>query len=97
MQTDSKPPRNPSRRKNIWYSEDKRDRSSQRTMRERVAYSLLGTFVFTTLSVMVLIYLNGLGVTAVPNNIICTLIIETVANGAAMFLTVTNWLFSSKK
>ena len=96
METQKKSPRT-SRRRGIWYSEDKRDRQSQRTMREKVGYSLLTTFIFTSVCVMALIFLNGFGITLVPDKIIYTLIAQTVANGAAAFLTVTNWLFSNKK
>jgi O-antigen/teichoic acid export membrane protein len=95
MENDSKPPRKQPR--STRYLEGNRDRKSQRTMRERVAYCLLGAFIFTTLCVMALIYLNGFGLTTVPNNIIYTLIVETIGNGIAMFLSVTNWLFRNNK
>lgn len=73
--------------------EDLKDRQSLRTMRERVAYCLLITFMFVMVAVMAIIILNGLGVTAVPIGIVCTLIGETIVHGVAMFCTVTRWLF----
>ena len=74
--------------------EDLRDRRSIRTMRERVAYCLMRTFVFVTIAVIAIILLNGFGVTTVPTAIVATLIAETIAHGIAMFFTVTRWLFT---
>jgi hypothetical protein len=85
-----KPPRRRKKRESI---EDLNDRRSIRTMRERVAYCLMFTFMFVTVTVMAIIVLNGLGITAVPVAIVATLIAETVVHGIAMFCTLTRWLY----
>jgi hypothetical protein len=45
-------------------------------MREKVGYSLLATFILTSVCVMALIFLNGFSVTSVPDKIIYTLIAQ---------------------
>lgn len=65
-------------------------------LRRRVAYFLLSIFALNTVSTLTAVYLVGFGFMALSNTIILTLIGETVAHAAAMFITVTKFLFANK-
>jgi hypothetical protein len=66
------------------------------TLRSRVAYFLLGLFALNAVSALVAVFLVGFGRMALSNAVIISLIGETVAHAAAMFLTVTKYLFPTK-
>lgn len=66
------------------------------TLRRRVAYFLLSLFALNAVSVLVVVYLVGFGLMVLSNTVMISLIGETVAHAAAMFLTVTKYLFPTK-
>lgn len=66
------------------------------TLRCRVAYFLLSIFALNTVGTLAAVYLVGFGLMVLSNTVILTLIGETVAHGAAMFVTVTKFLFPTK-
>lgn len=66
------------------------------TLRFRVAYFLLGIFALNTVSALAVVFLVGFGLMVLSNAVIISLIGETVAHAAAMFLTVTKYLFPTK-
>jgi len=66
------------------------------TLRSRVAYFLLGLFALNAISALVVVFLVGFGLMILSNAVIISLIGETVAHAAAMFLTVTKYLFPTK-
>ena len=66
------------------------------TLRRRVAYFLLSIFALNTISTLAAVYLVGFGFMVLSNHVILTLIGETVAHAAAMFFTVTKFLFPTK-
>ena len=63
------------------------------TQRSFICYGLFTLFALNTLFTLSLILLLGLGYVLLSDKIIITLIIETVAHGAAMFFTVIKSLF----
>jgi hypothetical protein len=66
------------------------------TLRRRVAYFLLSLFALNAVSALVAVYLVGFGLMVLSNAVMISLIGETVAHAAAMFLTVTKYLFPTK-
>ena len=62
-------------------------------LRERVAYCLLFLFALNTLGALLIVFLVGFGKMNLSDKIIITVLGETVAQAAAMFLTVTKYLF----
>lgn len=66
------------------------------TLRRRVAYFLLSLFALHAVCALVAVYLVGFGLMVLSNEVMISLIGETVAHGAAMFLTVTKYLFPTK-
>jgi hypothetical protein len=66
------------------------------TLRSRVAYFLLGLFALNAVSALVAVFLVGFGLMVLSNAVVISLIGETVAHAAAMFLTVTKYLFPTK-
>lgn len=65
-------------------------------LRRRVAYFLLGLFALNTVGALVVVFFVGFGLMVVSNTVIISLIGETVAHAAAMFFTVTKYLFPAK-
>lgn len=65
-------------------------------LRSRVAYFLLGVFALNAVSALVAVFLVGFGLMVLSNAVIISLIGETIAHAAAMFLTVTKYLFPTK-
>jgi hypothetical protein len=66
------------------------------TLRRRVAYFLLSIFALNAVGTLTAVYLVGFGLMVLSNTVILTLIGETVAHAAAMFVTVTKFLFPTK-
>lgn len=66
------------------------------TLRRRVAYFLLSIFALNTVSTLAAVYLVGFGLMVLSKTVILTLIGETIAHAAAMFVTVTKFLFPTK-
>lgn len=77
-------------------SEEKNRKDARLKMQKCVLYALLVIFAFNTLGVMLLVYFCGLGLMALSQTIILTLIGETIAYGGAMFYMVAKQLFSSQ-
>lgn len=65
-------------------------------LRRHVTYTLLCIFGVNTLSVLAIIFLNGLGVMHTDIRVILSLIGETMAHGAGLFYLVTRYLFPGK-
>lgn len=63
------------------------------TLRRRVAYFLLSIFALNAVGTLAVVFLVGFGQMALSNTIIISLIGETVAHAATMFITVTKYLF----
>jgi hypothetical protein len=66
------------------------------TLRRRVAYFSLIIFTLNAICAMTVVFLVGFGLMALSNNVIITLILETIAHAAAIFMTVTRNLFPAK-
>jgi hypothetical protein len=65
-------------------------------IRYKAAYFLLSLFIINTICVMVVVFLVGFGIMALPNNVIITLILLAFAEVSVIFRTVTRILFSTK-
>lgn len=63
-------------------------------LRMAVTFSLLVLFAVNVLSVVSVVFLVGFGKMALSEKLIFTLIAETVAQAAAIFITITRFLFS---
>jgi hypothetical protein len=63
-------------------------------LRKAVTFSLLALFAVNVLSVISVVFLVGFGKMALSEKLIFMLIAETVAQAAAIFITITRFLFS---
>jgi hypothetical protein len=73
------------------------ERASIITLRRLVAYTLLMVFILNTLGALAMLFLVGLNLMKLSNNVILAFIGSTVAQAAAMFITVTKFLFPVRK
>ena len=62
-------------------------------LRQMVACCLLALFTINTLSVLAIIFLVGLNKMILSERLIMTLLAETVAQAAAIFFSVTKFIF----
>lgn len=62
-------------------------------LRSRVANFLMILLIINTLGMLAAVFLNGLGLLNVDKTVLLSLIGETMAHAAAMFLSVTRNLF----
>lgn len=69
----------------------------ENTQRSVFGYGLFALLAFNNMFTLVLVLLLGLGVIALPDKVILTLIGETVAYDAGMFFTIIKRLFVGKK
>lgn len=65
-------------------------------LRIAVTFSLIAVFGVTVLSVLAIIFFVGFGKMDLSDQLIFTLIAETVAHAGAFFLIVTRFLFSNR-
>lgn len=63
------------------------------TLRMVVTFSLLALFAVNVLSVVAVVFFVGFGKMLLSEKLILTLIAETVAQAAAIFITITRFLF----
>ena len=66
------------------------------TLRRRVAYFSLSIFTLNALGALVVVFLVGFGLMVLSKEVIITLILETVAHAAAVFMTVARNLFPGR-
>lgn len=63
------------------------------TMRRRVFHWLMAMTTLTVAAALAAVFLNGFGLTQIPEGVVITLLALTVAKTTAMFLTVVKHLF----
>lgn len=69
------------------------NRYSLTTLRFKVTYCLLALFALNVLCVLTVVFLVGFGKMSLSEKLIMTLLAGTVAQAAAIFLSVTKFLF----
>lgn len=72
------------------------DGKTEIALRRRVTYLLYGLLALNTASTLAAVFLVGFGLMALSNQVIITLILETVAHVGAMFFAVTRHLFPAR-
>lgn len=65
-------------------------------LRRRITYLLYGLLALNTTSVLAAVFFVGFGLMTLSNQVIITLILETVAHVGAMFFAVTRYLFPAR-
>ena len=65
-------------------------------LRRRVDYFSLSIFTLNAIGALTVVFLVGFGQMVLSNNVLITLILETVAHGAAVFMTITRSLFQAR-
>lgn len=66
------------------------------TLRRRITYLLYGLLALNTASTLAAVFFVGFGLMVLSNQVIITLILETVAHVGAMFIAVTRYLFPAR-
>jgi hypothetical protein len=66
---------------------------SLNTLRPKVAYCLLSLFMVNTVSVLLMIFLVGLGTLRLSDTLVLTLVAETVTQTAAVFIYLAGVIF----
>lgn len=80
--------------KNSRYSLQYQQARTVLTLRLAVTYSLLALFGINVLSVLSIVFLVGFGKMSLSEKLILTLILETVAQAATVFVIITRFIFS---
>jgi hypothetical protein len=82
------------RQQEIWL-ESERERTMN-ALRPTVAFCLLALFTVNTVSVLTMIFLVGLQKMVLSDTLMLTLIAETIAQSAAVFISVSRVIFPSR-